>query len=70
MSFVQDAPANLFFGRRIKAHVPIKHHKILVNYDKNATPEVPSKYDVDQDVWIKLDPQYKVGARQDKASST
>ena len=56
---IQDAPANLFFGRKIKAHVPIKCHKILVDYGENATPEVPSKYSLDQDVWIKLDPNAK-----------
>ena len=56
---IQDTPTNLFFGRKIKAHVPIKHHKILVNYDGNAASEMPSKYSVDQDVWIKLDPNAK-----------
>ena len=50
---------NLFFGRKIKAHIPIKCHKILVNYDENATPEVPLKYSIDQDVWIKLNPNTK-----------
>ena len=56
---IQDVPANLFFGRKIKACVPIKHHKILVNYSENATPEVPSKYNINQDVWIKPDPNTK-----------
>ena len=55
---VRDAPANFFFGRKIKAHIPIKHYKILV-HDENATFEVPSKYRIDQDVWIKLDPNTK-----------
>ena len=55
---IQDAPANFFFRRKIKAHIPIKCHKILV-HDENATPEVPSKYSIDQDVWIKLDPNAK-----------
>ena len=55
---IQDAPANLFFGREIKAHIPIKCHKMLV-HGENATPEVPSKYSIDQDVWIKLDPNAK-----------
>ena len=67
---IQDVPANLFFGRKIKVHVPIKHHKILVNSGEDATPEVPSKYGFDQNVWIKLDTNAKVGARQDKASTT
>ena len=56
---IQDVPANRFFGRKIKAHIPIKHHKILFNYGENATPEVPSKCSIDQDVWNKLDPNTK-----------
>ena len=27
---IQDAPNNLFFRRKIKAHLPIKHHKIFI----------------------------------------
>ena len=48
--FIQDAPANIFFGRQLKAHVPIRHHKSLMNtcnYDEGATSEIPSKYGVD-----------------------
>ena len=45
-------------GRKIKAHVPIKPHKILADYSESA-PELPSKYTIDQDVWIKLDPNAK-----------
>ena len=55
---VQDAPANLFLGRKIKAHIPIKHHKMLV-HGENTISEVTSKYSIDQDVWIKLDPNAK-----------
>ena len=55
-TFVQDAPANLFFGCQLKAHLPIRHHKQnTCNFDDGATSEVPSKYDEGQDVWVKLD---------------
>ena len=45
-TFVQDAPANLFFGCELKAHLPIRYHKQnKCNFDDGATSEVPSKYD-------------------------
>ena len=51
MSFIQDAPAlTSSLERKIKAHLPIKFHKLLVNYDENATPKVPSKYSIDQEM--------------------
>ena len=55
-TFVQDAPANLFFGCQLKAHLPIRCHKQnTCNFDDGATSEVPSKYGEGQDVWVKLD---------------
>ena len=55
---IQDAPANLFFGCQLKAHLPIRHYKQNTgNFNDGATSEVPvpSKYDEGQDVWVKLD---------------
>ena len=55
-----EAPANIFFGRQLKAHLPIlRCHKLLVTCNDYASPEVQSKYDKDQAVWIKLDPSTK-----------
>ena len=42
--------------------MPIRCHKPLLNtcnYDEGATSEIPSKYGVDQNVWIKLDTNAK-----------
>ena len=61
-SIVHEASANLFFGRQLKAHLPIFwHHKCLNTCINNegADPEIPSKYSKDQSVWIKLDPNTK-----------
>ena len=55
---IQDAPANLFFGHQLKAHLPIRCYKQNTgNFNNGATSEVPvpSKYDEGQDVWVKLD---------------
>ena len=53
---IQDAPANLFFGCQLKAHLPIRCYKQnTCNFDNGATSEVPSKYGEGQDVWVKLD---------------
>ena len=53
---IQDAPANLFFGHQLKAHLPIRRYKQNTDkFEEGATPEVPPKYDEGQDVWVKLD---------------
>ena len=53
---IQDAPANLFFGHQLKAHLPIRCYKQNTGkFEEGATPEVPPKYDEGQDVWVKLD---------------
>ena len=44
--FIQEAPANIFYGRQLKAHLPVKRKPtILQNFDDDATSEVevPSK---------------------------
>ena len=52
-----EAQANTSFARQLKAHLPIlRHHKLLVTCIGNeyASPEVQSKYNKDQSVWIKF----------------
>ena len=43
-----EAPANIFFGRQLKAHLPILIcHKLPVTCNDYASPEVQSKYEKD-----------------------
>ena len=62
---IQDAPASVFFGRQLKAHLPtLQHHKSLNtcidnNNNKGANPEVLSKYGKGHSVLVKLDPNTK-----------
>ena len=59
---VQDAPARLFYGRQLKAHLPIKCKPVnTYSFDDGATSEVPipSKYSVGDNVWTKLDANTK-----------
>ena len=61
------APCSSFYGCTLKAHLPI-YHSINANStctldaEKGAQIEirdVPSKFQVDQDVWVKVDPHTK-----------
>ena len=61
---IHDAPANWFFGRQLKAHLPILQcckslNTCIDNDNRGANPEIPSKYGEGQSVWIKLDPNTK-----------
>ena len=60
--FIQEAPANIFYGRQWKAHLPVKRKPtVLQNFDDNATsePEIPSKYNIGEEIWVKLDSNLK-----------
>ena len=56
---VHDAPTNMFFGRQLKAHLPMfwcqKYLNTCTENDSGADFEVPSKYGIGQNVWIKLE---------------
>ena len=59
---IQDAPAKLFYGCQLKAHLPVKRKPAVIqNFDEDATSEVSisSKYSVGDEVWIKLDTNTK-----------
>ena len=59
---IYDAPTNVFFGRQLKAHLPVFRRQKSLNNDNNdrgANIELPHKYDNDQSIWIKLDPNTK-----------
>ena len=69
--FIQEAPANIFYGRQLKAHLPVKRKPTMlqnIDDDETSEVEVPSKYNVGEEVWVKLDSNYKVDARQDRTS--
>ena len=61
------APYNSFYGCTLKAHLPIYHSinansTCILDAEKGAPIEigdVPSKFQVDQDVWVKIDPHTK-----------
>ena len=61
------APCNSFYGCTLKAHLPIywslsAKHTCTLEAEKGAqieTGDVPSKYQLDQDVWVKVDPHTK-----------
>ena len=61
------APCNSFYGHTLKAHLPIYQSLSAKNTctldAKNSaqieTRDVLSKYQLDQDVWVKVDPHTK-----------
>ena len=59
------APCNSFYGHTLKAHLPvywsIKNTCTLGTKDsaKFEMGDVPSKYQLNQDVWVKVDPHTK-----------
>ena len=59
-----QVPANVFFGCQLKAHLPIYHQFDTCTLDAKtegaeSANDVPSKYKVNQDVWVKVDPHTK-----------
>ena len=58
-SIVHEGPGNVFFGRQLKAHLPVfqcqKSLNTCIDNDKCASIELLSKYSKGQSVWIKLD---------------
>ena len=57
---IQEAPANLFYGCQLKAHLPVKRKPAVIqNLDDDTTSEVPSKYSVGEEVWVKIDTNTK-----------
>ena len=60
--FIQEAPANIFYGCQLKTHLPVKRKPtVLQNFDDDATSEaeVPSKYHIGEEIWVKLDSNSK-----------
>ena len=55
---VYDALATMFFGRQLKAHLPIQCQSQL-HEEENGVTDIPSKYHENQLVWVKLDPHTK-----------
>ena len=59
---IQDAPAKLFYGCQLKAHLPVKRKPAVIqNFDEDATSEVsiPSKYSIGDEVWVKFNTNTK-----------
>ena len=59
-----QAPASVVFGRQLKANLPIYHQFDTCTLDAetegaDSVNDIPSKYKVDQDVWVKADPHTK-----------
>ena len=58
-----EVPATMFYGRQLKAHVPIRQGYQLSHRadeeENGGIPDVPSGYHMNQLVWIKLDPNSK-----------
>ena len=62
-----QALANVFFGHQLKANLPLYHPSSSQNTctldAKNSASsnidDVPSKFQVNQDVWVKVDPHTK-----------
>ena len=72
-NMVKDAPARLFYGCQLKAHLPVKCKPVVLqNFDDDTTFEVPipSKYSVGDEVWIKLDANTKLMPGKIRASLT
>ena len=56
---IYDAPGTMFYGRQLKAHVPIRCGYQLQVTEDGGIPDIPSKYHEGQVVWVKLDPYTK-----------
>ena len=59
---IQEAPANIFYGRHLKAHLPVKRKPtVLQNFDDDVMSEVevPLKYNIGEEIWVKLDSNSK-----------
>ena len=60
-----QAPVNVFFGHQLKANLPLywfNQNTCTLDAKKGVqveTGDVPSKFQVDQDVWVKVDPHTK-----------
>ena len=62
-----QAPANVFFGCQLKANLPLYHpsssqNTCTLDAENSAGSDinnVPSKFQIDQDVWVKVDPHTK-----------
>ena len=59
-----QAPANVFFGWTLKVNLPIYHQYDTCTPDANDSAssdinDIPSKFQIDQDVWVKVDPNTK-----------
>ena len=62
-----QAPVNVFFGHQLKPNLPLYHPSSSQNTctldAKNSAgsdiDNVPSKFQVDEDVWVKVDPNTK-----------
>ena len=63
------APCNSFYGCTLKAHLP-KYRSLTLSAENTCTlgvkdsaklemGNVPSKYQLNQDVWVKVDPHTK-----------
>ena len=63
----------MFFGWALKANLPIYHQNVTCTLDteNSATIEIsdsPSKFQIDQDVSVKVDPNTKVDGRKNKSN--
>ena len=58
---IYDAPATMFYGRQLKARVPIQRgcQATEASDENGGIPDVPSKYLESQLEWVKLDPHNK-----------
>ena len=62
-----QAPANVFFGCQLKANLPLYHPRTSQNTctldaENSAGSDIndiPSKFQIDQDIWVKVDPNTK-----------
>ena len=59
-----QAPANVFFGRALKANLPIYHQNVTCTLDTENSAKIEigdslSKFQINQDVWVKVDPNTK-----------
>ena len=52
---IQEAPAKLFYGCQLKAHLPVKRKPAVIqNLDDDTTSEVPYKYSVGEEFGLSL----------------
>ena len=59
-----QAPANVFFGQALKANLPIYCQNVTCTLDAKNSAKIeigdsPSKFQINQDVWVKVDPNTK-----------